>query len=291
MRPVTPFGFASLSTGLAAATDRGLVPLSRLLSEPAPAEVLSLLPAWDDWIDNVAAAISGYDGPALTEEDAVFLPPVTHRPTVYCAGANYTDHLAEMGGETAPAEPFHFLIPPAALSGHRSVAVRPAKMERLDWEVELAAVIGRRADAVTEQDALDYVAGYTVANDLSCRDARAMSVPVFGINWLLSKGWRGLKPLGPALVPARFVPSPDALKLRLSVNGEERQNSSTGRMIFSLPRQIAALSTLVPLEPGDLILTGTPAGTAAAHGNRYLVPGDHVVAEIEGVGSLATYIG
>ena len=285
------FGFASLSTGLAASADRGLVPLSRLLSEPVPGDLLSLLPDWDSWIDAVAAAIARYDGPVLAEEDVVFLPPVTHRPTVYCAGANYTDHLAEMGGHAAADEPFHFLVPPAALSGHRSVAVRPAQMERLDWEVELAAVIGRRADAVTEQDSLGYVAGYTVANDLSCRDERAMSVPIFGINWLLQKGWRGLKPLGPALVPARFVPSPDALKLRLSVNGEERQNSSTGRMIFSLPQQIAALSALVPLEPGDLILTGTPAGTAAAHGNRYLVPGDHVVAEVEGVGSLTTYIG
>lgn len=285
------FGFASLSTGLAASADRGLVPLSRLLSEPVPGDLLSLLPDWDSWIDAVAAAIARYDGPVLAEEDVVFLPPVTHRPTVYCAGANYTDHLAEMGGHAAADEPFHFLVPPAALSGHRSVAVRPAQMERLDWEVELAAVIGRRADAVTEQDSLGYVAGYTVANDLSCRDKRAMSVPIFGINWLLQKGWRGLKPLGPALVPARFVPSPDALKLRLSVNGEERQNSSTGRMIFSLPQQIAALSALVPLEPGDLILTGTPAGTAAAHGNRYLVPGDHVVAEVEGVGSLTTYIG
>jgi 2-keto-4-pentenoate hydratase/2-oxohepta-3-ene-1,7-dioic acid hydratase in catechol pathway len=285
------FGFAALSAGLAASTDRGLVPLSRLLGEPAPADVLALLPAWDDWIDAVAAALSGYDGPLLTEEEVVFLPSVTHRPTVYCAGANYTDHLAEMGGQAAATEPFHFLIPPAALSGHRSVAVRPAQMERLDWEVELAAVIGRRADAVTGQEALDYVAGYTVANDLSCRDARAMSVPIFGINWLLQKGWRGLKPLGPALVPARFVPSPDALKLRLSVNGETRQDSSTGQMIFSLPQQIAALSAVVPLEPGDLILTGTPAGTAAGHGNRYLVPGDQVVAEIEGVGRLTTYIG
>ena len=285
------FGFASLSAGLAASTDRGLVPLSRLLGEPVPADVLALLPAWDDWTDTVAAALSGYDGPLLTEAEVVFLPAVTHRPTVYCAGANYTDHLAEMGGQAAATEPFHFLIPPAALAGHRRVAVRPAQMERLDWEVELAAVIGRRADAVSGQEALDYVAGYTVANDLSCRDARAMSVPIFGINWLLQKGWRGLKPLGPALVPARFVPSPDALKLSLSVNGEKRQDSSTRQMIFSLPQQIAALSAVVPLEAGDLILTGTPAGTAAGHGNRYLVPGDQVVAEIEGVGRLTTYIG
>jgi 2-keto-4-pentenoate hydratase/2-oxohepta-3-ene-1,7-dioic acid hydratase in catechol pathway len=134
-------------------------------------------------------------------------------------------------------------------------------MQRLDWEAELVAVTGRRADTVTPEQALDYVAGYTVANDLSCRDERAMSSGIFGIHWLLQKGWRGLKPVGPAIVPARFVPDPGALRIRLSVNDEIRQ-----------------------------VLTGTPAGTAAAHGHRYLTPGDHVVAEIEGLGQLTTRI-
>ena len=117
-----------------------------------------------------------------------------------------------------------------------------------------------------------------------------MSTAIFGIHWLLQKGWRGLKPLGPAVIPARFVPSPSALKIRLLVNGEVMQDSSTEQMIFNVPQQITALSTIAPLEPGDLILTGTPAGTATAHHNRYLTPGDHVTAEIENIGHLTTTI-
>ena len=117
-----------------------------------------------------------------------------------------------------------------------------------------------------------------------------MSTAIFGIHWLLQKGWRGLKPLGPAMIPARFVPSPGALKIRLSVNGETRQDSSTSQMIFTVLQQIAALSAVVPLEPGDLILTGTPAGTAAAHHDRYLAPGDLIVAEIQEIGRPITRV-
>jgi len=284
------FGIAALSCGLAAWTDRRLAPLPALLGKPVPADLRALLPAWEDWITEVSAALPAYDGPWLTEEEATFLPPVTHRPTVYCAGANYHDHLVEMGSQAAQAEPYHFLVPPGALAGHRGIVARPPGMRRLDWEAELAVVIGRRADAVGEEKALDHVAGYTVANDLSCRDDRAMSTTIFGIHWLLQKGWRGLKPLGPAVIPARFVPDPGALRVRLSVNGQMRQESSTSQMIFTLPQQIAALSAIVPLEPGDLILTGTPAGTAASHGHQYLAPGDQVVAEIELLGELITTV-
>nr|WP_186000255.1 fumarylacetoacetate hydrolase family protein [Streptomyces malaysiensis] len=140
------------------------------------------------------------------------------------------------------------------------------------------------------EEALDYVAGYTVANDLSCRDDEALSAPPFGIHWLLQKGWRGLKPLGPAVVPASLVPTPHDLPIRLSVNGEVRQNSNTNQMIFSLAEQISALSKLAPLHPGDLLLSGTPAGTAAAHQGRYLEPGDEVVVEVVGVGRLETRV-
>jgi 2-keto-4-pentenoate hydratase/2-oxohepta-3-ene-1,7-dioic acid hydratase in catechol pathway len=288
---MTMFGFATLSSGLAVRTGRSLVPLDVLLGQSVePHDVYALLPAWDAWTDAVTAALSRYEGPWLSEQTVTFLPPVTHRPAVYCAGANYQDHVAEMGRTESQAEPYHFLMPPAALAGHRGIAIRPPGMQRLDWEAELVAVIGRRADAVTPEQALEYVAGYTIANDLSCRDERAMSTGVFGIHWLLQKGWRGLKPIGPAIVPARFVPDPGALRIRLSVNGEVRQDSDTGQMIFAVPQQISALSALVPLEPGDLILTGTPAGTAAAHGHQYLTPGDHVEAEIEGLGQLATVI-
>lgn len=284
------FGIATLSSGLAAWEECRLAPLQELLGEPSPGDLCAMLPAWEDWITEISSALAVYDGPWLKEDDVTFLPPVTHRPAIYCAGGNYRDHLAEMGSQATETEPYHFLVPPGTLSGHRGDVMRPTGMHRLDWEAELAVVIGRRADAVSEEMALDHVAGYTVANDLSCRDDRAISTAIFGIHWLLQKGWRGLKPLGPAVIPARFVPHPETLRVRLTVNGQTRQDSNTSQMIFTLPQQIAALSAIVPLEPGDLILTGTPAGTAAGHDNRYLAPGDEVVAEIEQVGRLITTV-
>jgi 2-keto-4-pentenoate hydratase/2-oxohepta-3-ene-1,7-dioic acid hydratase in catechol pathway len=165
-----------------------------------------LLPDWDDWTDAVIAAWPEYAGPWHSEQEVTFLPPVTHRPTVYCAGANYRDHLAEMGRAQSQLEPYHFLVPPAALAGHRGTATRPPGMQRLDWEAELVAVIGRRADTVTPEQALDYVAGYTVANDLSCRDERAMSSGIFGIHWLLAKGWRDSSPSSPRSSPPGSSP-------------------------------------------------------------------------------------
>ncbi|MFF3494749.1 fumarylacetoacetate hydrolase family protein [Streptomyces sp. NPDC002795] len=303
---MTAFGFATVMADesppqLAVTVGRRLVPLQDAL--PAgrapgcvPDDLLGLLDRWEEWVAAVETALARDCAghlPWRNESDVRFLPPATHRPTIYCAGANYRDHVAEMGAtppDPAVERPFHFVIPPAALTGHRCHAPRPAGMQRLDWEVELTAVIGRTADRVSVDKALEYVAGYTVANDLSCRDDAALDTPLFGINWLLQKGWRGLKPLGPAIVPASLVPHPENLDIRLSVNGQVRQKSNTSQMIFSLAEQISALSTLAPLHPGDLLLSGTPAGTAAAHQNRYLVPGDLVVAEVEGVGRLETRI-
>ncbi|AUA12427.1 FAA hydrolase family protein [Streptomyces sp. SID8382] len=307
---MTTFGFATVldedggdGPVLSVMADDRILPLHDLVSEeerptPVPDTFDALLDRWDAWVDTVLRALRTYPPddagrPWRAASEVTFLPPTAYRPTVYCAGANYRDHVAEMGAvppDPATARPFHFLVPGAALSGHRGESPRPPGMRRLDWEAELAAVIGRRADSVSVEEALDYVAGYTVANDLSCRDDEALSAPPFGIHWLLQKGWRGLKPLGPAVVPASLVPTPHDLPIRLSVNGEVRQNSNTNQMIFSLAEQISALSKLAPLHPGDLLLSGTPAGTAAAHQGRYLEPGDEVVVEVVGVGRLETRV-
>ncbi|WP_432182377.1 fumarylacetoacetate hydrolase family protein [Streptomyces sp. NBC_00063] len=277
---------------------RDLLPDERTAPGPIPDNLLALLERWDDWVHSVEAALDvsrpdGDDRRWRPAHATGFHAPTTHHPTMYCAGANFRDHVVEMGAtppDPAKEHPFHFLMPSASLTGHQTYVARPKGMHRLDWEAELAVVIGSRADRVPVEQALDHVAGYTVANDLSCRDDVAMKTPLFGINWLLQKGWRGLKPLGPAVVPARFVPAPDNLDIRLSVNGQVRQDSNTSQMIFSVAEQIAALSQLAPLHPGDVLMTGTPAGTAAAHQGRYLQPGDRVVAEITGVGRLLSTI-
>jgi 2-keto-4-pentenoate hydratase/2-oxohepta-3-ene-1,7-dioic acid hydratase in catechol pathway len=261
-------------------------PLDRLLGRTAPTAFAEALADWDHLIDQTEAALEGDATDSAVPADGVrFRPPGVERPAIWCAGANYRDHVAEMGGKI-DKRAFHFLSPPSVLAAHGDPVHRPSGVTRLDWEVELAAVIGRRTRRVAPEDALDHVAGYTVANDVSVRDRDRIRHPVFGTDWTAAKNADGLTPLGPAVVPARFVPDPADLALELTVNGAVRQRSNTSLMIVDLPEQLAALSALVTLEPGDLVLTGTPAGTAAGHGNRYLDDGDVMVATIAGVGTL-----
>src|SRR5882757_5352671 len=259
----------------------------------APASVRAALSDWDRWSSVIReVADDGVGGPDwLAEADVAFLPALADPPTVYCAAANYQDHAQEMRAKVdrKAESPLFFLVPPASLAGHRQEVVRPAGAEQLDWEVELAVVIGREAHQVSAADAETVIAGYTVANDLSLRDyARRDDTPFFP-DWLAMKSYTGCKPLGPAIVPAAFVPDPMNLDLSLSVNGEQRQGSNTKNMIFSIAEQIAYLSRIVALQPGDLVLTGTPAGTGNAW-DLYLSPDDVVVAEVEGLGRLETRI-
>jgi 2-keto-4-pentenoate hydratase/2-oxohepta-3-ene-1,7-dioic acid hydratase in catechol pathway len=223
-----------------------------------------------------------------------FLPPLGDPPHLYMAGANYADHAREMGslGPDDPiprpaAGPFFFLRPSSSMTGHLAPVLRPASVSRLDWEIELAAVIGQRAHRVSEADALRHVAAYTIVNDVSARDSFVRDGPVgpMTYDWLRHKGWHTSGPCGPWLVAARDCPDPQDLALRLSVNGELMQDSSTSQMIFSLAEQIAYLSAIVPLVPGDIISTGTCAGVGAGRG-RFLEGGDVMVAEIERIGVL-----
>ena len=223
-----------------------------------------------------------------------FLAPVPDPPHLYMAGGNYADHAREMNGlgpdDAIPRPavgPFFFLKPTSTLTGHLAPVTRPASVSRLDWEIELAAVIGRRAHRVSEADALRYVAAYTVANDISARDSFVREGPegAMTYDWLRHKGWHTSCPCGPWLIAARDCEDPQALALRLTVNGEVMQNSSTAEMIFSLAEQVAYLSAIVPLVPGDIICTGTCAGVGAGRG-RFLEGGDVMVAEIERIGSL-----
>ncbi|MFJ3802589.1 fumarylacetoacetate hydrolase family protein [Streptomyces sp. NPDC090088] len=266
--------------------------LSDLLGDSAPATFEQALGEWEPLVDSVAAALDtgAAAGSAVPAASADFLPPAVDRPAIWCAGANYTDHVAEMGNTDFEKRAFHFLSPATVLSGHRAVVNRPAGVTRLDWEIELAAVIGRAARRVGVEDALSHVAGYTIANDVSVRDEDRLRHPIFGIDWTATKNADGCTPLGPSVVPARFVPEPGDLGLTLAVNGQVRQDSRTSLMIVDLAEQIAALSQYITLQPGDLVLTGTPAGTAAAHGGAYLLDGDVMTATITGLGTLENTI-
>lgn len=286
------FGFASVESGgeqvLAVLSGSDVVVLSDLLGD-APSDFEALIAAWDSTVDRVLSALGTADGvERLPAQQAGFGVPTVARPSVWCAGANYADHIAEMG-EVTVERAFHFLVPPSSLNAHCAAVQRPLGVEKLDWEVELAAVIGREARDVSVASALDSVIGYTVANDVSVRDESLMRHPIFGIDWVATKSADALTVVGPAVIPSRFVEEPQNLALRLSVNGEMRQDSNTDQMVISIAEQIAALSRWVTLSPGDLLLTGTPAGTAAAHGT-HLSDGDVMVAEVEGVGRLVNTI-
>ncbi|MFD1715443.1 fumarylacetoacetate hydrolase family protein [Amnibacterium flavum] len=239
-------------------------------------------------VDEIEAAIGDGRVAETSIEGWTHRPPTVDRPAVFCAGANFADHVAEMG-ETAIVRPYHFISPPTVLAGDGDQVRRPTGGDLLDWEVELVAVIGRRSFEVAEESALDVLAGYTVGNDVSVRGPHLVH-PIFGIDWGVAKNADGLTPIGPALVPARFVPDPQALAMTLTVDGIVRQQSSTAQMLVSVAAQIAAITRYTTLNPGDLILTGTPAGTARAHDGAYLEDGAVMVAEIDGVGSLSNQI-
>lgn len=301
------FGVATIDDGgvqvPAVVTERGVLTLAALLGPQAPSSVRELvLRDWDAWCDRIAAELkgageavddSGFHGAGWIAEDTVsFGPPLPDPSNLYLAGANYWDHIAEMGvavPDKAVDDVFHFMLPSSSLLGAGQDIRRPAGVEQLDWEVELAVVIGRRAESVSVEDALDHVAGYAVANDVSVRGP-AMFHPVFGLRFVWAKGQATLNPMGPVIVPARFVPDPMALALSTQVNGVVRQESRTAGMIWSVQEQISYLSGRSPLLPGDIIFTGTPAGTAAAHDGAYLKDGDVLTTRVESLGVLVNRI-
>jgi 2-keto-4-pentenoate hydratase/2-oxohepta-3-ene-1,7-dioic acid hydratase in catechol pathway len=247
--------------------------------------------------DAAATATKRTDGQPLSATK--LLPPVPNPAGIFCAGANFTDHMMEMAKvqNIAPEpdphsvglNPWHFIKAPHCLAAPDSTVKLPPYSKMVDWEAELTAVIGRPARNVALANALDHVAGYTIANDLSARDftkrPHVADTSPFKYDWLGQKNFDGGCPLGPWIVPADTIPDPQNVAIKLSVNDVIKQDSHTTKMIFTLAEQIAHLSTLITLQPGDLILTGTPAGVGLAR-KEFLRPGDVVKVWIEGIGTL-----
>lgn len=222
------------------------------------------------------------DGRRLWQDQVTWLPPLmpVERPrTILALGLNYADHAKELAFK-APEEPLVFLKGEGALNGHRQSTKRPAGVQFMHYECELTIVIGKTAKKVKRDDAYDFIAGYTVANDYAIRD--------YLENWyrpnLRVKNRDGATPLGPWLVDAADIPNPMALGLRTTVNGKLTQEGNTKDMIFDVPFLIEYFSSFMTLNPGDLILTGTPDGVVDCQ------PGDVVITEIEGIGALMNTI-
>jgi 2-keto-4-pentenoate hydratase/2-oxohepta-3-ene-1,7-dioic acid hydratase in catechol pathway len=270
-----------------------------LTSHASDETVLGILQDWtaaQARLDKAAASPGA--GQSLTTTK--LLAPILWPSAIYCAGANYADHAAEMARASGRApepdphtlglKPWHFLkAGRSTLAAHDDTVRITGLSKTMDWEIELAAVIGRAAKNVPLARALDYVAGYTIANDLSARDmGRRPHVPdgaPFKFDWVAHKNFDGSCPLGPWIVPSRDIPDPQKLGLKLWVNDVIKQDSNTGQMIFTLAEQIEHLSSRITLQPGDVILTGTPAGVGAAR-PEFLKPGDVVNLWIENIGTL-----
>jgi 2-keto-4-pentenoate hydratase/2-oxohepta-3-ene-1,7-dioic acid hydratase in catechol pathway len=230
---------------------------------------------------------------------AKLLAPVLWPSAIYCAGANYTDHMMEMaklqGIPPAPdphevgLKPWHFIKASRTVTGQGTTVKLPAASKAIDWEAELGAVIGRKAKDVPLEKALDYVAGYTVANELSARDlGKREQVPdaiPFKWDWVGQKCFDDACPIGPWIVPASEIKDPQKLGIKLWVNDVIKQDSNTGQMIFNLAEQLSHLSSRITLWPGDIILTGTPSGVGAAR-REFLKPGDTAKVWVENIGTL-----
>jgi 2-keto-4-pentenoate hydratase/2-oxohepta-3-ene-1,7-dioic acid hydratase in catechol pathway len=227
-------------------------------------------------------------GTALPVDNVTLLAPIPRpRKNIFGIGLNYVEHIAESSlaldtSANLPDKPVIFSKPPTTVIGTGDAIQHNAKLtQQLDWEVELAVIIGRTARRVSKSEALAHVFGYSVMNDVSARDNRRAG------QWIFSKGQDSYAPFGPCIVTADEIPDPQALELWLTVNGIEKQRSSTRHMLFKVDELIADISSAITLEPGDIIATGTPSGVGAGRTpQEWMWPGDVIEAGIAGIGQI-----
>ncbi len=255
-------------------------------------DMLALIEAGPAALSRVAAVVAGAPAEAiLALADVELLAPIP-RPhkNIFCVGRNYAEHAEESRramGEAKPTGPAHvniFTKPPTAVNRpYGEIPLDEGVTQEMDWEVELGVIIGATARHVSRDQALARVWGYTVANDITARDVQHLP----GIQWFLGKSMDSSCPMGPWIVTADEIPDPQALRLGLSVNGVAKQEDTTANMIFDVASIIETLAGVLTLEPGDIIITGTPAGVGFARTPKeFLHPGDVVEASVEGIGTL-----
>lgn len=260
--------------------------------------LIGLLEDWPVTHERLKALAAKLDNgqagePALSSgEDIEFLTPLQYPDKLMCTGFNYLDHQKEAGVafDKAKVKPGMFLKPPkSTLVGPGRSLPYPPQTEQLDYELELAVVIGRRCRSVAAADALDYVAGYMVGTDMSARDRQFDPRNRSKVDTIGGKCFEASSPVGPRLVPAEFAGDPQNFEMRLSVNGEVRISGNTSEMVYTIGEQLEEMARHMTLEPGDILLTGCPAGVGLATG-RYLNVGDELVCDIGDLGPLVFQI-
>jgi 2-keto-4-pentenoate hydratase/2-oxohepta-3-ene-1,7-dioic acid hydratase in catechol pathway len=258
-----------------------------------PATMLELIDMGSEIIPEINSLFEQVDknqlqGFTFAVEEVTFLAPIPKpRKNIIGIGLNYTEHVAESArtldtSNELPQKPVIFSKPPTTVTAtNTDILLNSNLTQQLDWEVELAVVIGKKGKYVAKENALDYVFGYTIINDISARDCRRAG------QWIVSKGQDTFAPMGPILVTKDEIPNPHDLNLSLSVNGVEKQNANSKYMLFNINELIEDLSIVFTLEPGDIIATGTPSGVGAGRNpQEWLRDGDVVAATVEGIGTL-----
>lgn len=258
-----------------------------------PASMLELIDQGPDALAALARALAATSGTrpagiAQAVENVRLLAPIPRpRKNIFGIGLNYVEHVAESArsldtSKDLPKKPVVFSKPPTSVIASGDPIQHNAQMtEQLDWEVELAVIIGKRATRIAKADAMSHIFGYSVINDVSARDNRRAG------QWIFSKGQDSYCPFGPAIVTADEVADPHDLTLWLTKNGEEKQRSNTRFLLFDIPTLIADISSGITLEPGDIIATGTPAGVGAGRDpQEWMWPGDVIECGVDGIGVL-----
>lgn len=267
--------------------------LGEAVGAALPADMLTLIDLGPDALRAIKQALSDTAdarpaGIAVPEENVRLLAPIPRpRKNIFGIGLNYVEHVAESAksldtSKDLPTKPVVFSKPPTSVIATGEPIQHNASMtQMLDWEVELAVIIGKRATRISKDDAMSHVFGYSVINDVSARDNRRAG------QWIFSKGQDSYCPFGPAIVTADEIADPHDLTLWLKKNGEEKQRSNTKHLLFDIPTLIADISSGITLEPGDIIATGTPAGVGAGRDpQEWMWPGDVIECGVDGIGVL-----
>ncbi len=264
---------------------------------PLPNDMLDLIDLGFEIIEEITEMISEtpenfFEEISYEMEEVTLLAPIEKpRKNIIGIGLNYTEHVAESARTLdttgkLPQKPIIFSKPPTTVTATNTNIIKNTKLtSQLDWEVELAVVVGKKGKYVSNADAIDYVFGYTVINDISARDCRREG------QWIVSKGQDTFAPMGPYLVTKDEIENPHNLNLSLKVNGVEKQNSNTQFLLFNINDLIEDLSIVFTLEPGDIIATGTPSGVGAGRDpQEWMYDGDIVEATVEGIGTIVNTI-
>ncbi len=264
---------------------------------PLPNDMLDLIDMGFEIIEEITEMVAEtpenfFEEISYELSEVILLAPIEKpRKNIIGIGLNYTEHVAESARTLdttgkLPQKPIIFSKPPTTVTATNTSIIKNTKLtEQLDWEVELAVIIGKKSKYVANAEAMDYVFGYTVINDISARDCRREG------QWIVSKGQDTFAPMGPYLVTKDEIENPHNLNLSLKLNGVEKQNSNTKFLLFNINDLIEDLSIVFTLEPGDIIATGTPAGVGAGRNpQEWMYDGDVVEATVEGIGTITNTV-